>query len=98
MLTTKEIKLGRQSTDNQDFFSTQEMGNIIAQDITTKGVTILEPSVGSGALIWPLLERVESVAISVNDIEEDYLQYVAQEAKNRNYHIEVSDGLLTISN
>ncbi len=101
MLTSKEIKLGRQSVENQDFFSTPEMANSIANDIAAMHseahISILEPSVGTGTLIWPLLENVKCT-VSVLDIEEDYLQYVAAEAKTRGYSVSVVNGLLTISN
>ncbi len=99
------IDIGNRTKEFQDFFTP----NKIAEDLFTEYKKylkpkpyinkILEPAVGSGNLIWPLLKSDFLVDITCMDIQEKYLIHLKEEAEKRGYKTKIrNDGLLAISN
>lgn len=102
-LTDLEISGGKATKEFHDFFTSSLTAQEIANDLLQHAVdgniiSILEPSVGTGQLIWPLLSNSDKLIISVNDMQEEYLKYVIDKACALQYKIEVVDGFITISN
>ncbi len=100
-----DVDDGNRTKEFQDFFTP----SVIAEDLFTEYKKylkpspyvnkILEPAVGSGNLIWPLLKSDFLVDITCMDIQEEYLKHLKEEAEKRGYKIKIrDDGLLSISN
>ncbi len=100
-----DIEKGNKTKEFQDFFTPDK----IAQDLFSEYKKylkaapyvnkILEPAVGSGNLIWPLLESEFLVNITCMDIQIEYLNHLKVEAEKRGYKTYIrNDGLLVISN
>jgi hypothetical protein len=94
---------GNATKEFNDFFSPLTVGKEILSHISALNsentpLTVFEPSVGTGQLIWPLLEGKEKVIISINEIQDEYLHFVIDKAESLNYKVKVVDNFITISN
>jgi methylase of polypeptide subunit release factors len=83
---------GRQTVQFQDFFTPPAAAKELAEHLRSwlserapGPIRVLEPSVGSGNLLWPLIEAARDVGcdleITAIDVQGDYLEHVAAEAK-----------------
>ena len=98
-----ELLHGRSTKEFQDFFTppdvaTEFVSHLLASMPTDKVTTVLDPAVGSGALVWPLLSGGKPVKVYCIDIQQDYIQYVAEEAKRRGYTVTKEPFGIAISN
>jgi hypothetical protein len=91
----KHLETGRGTKQYQDFFTpsdvSQQLATRIMADWTARGerfVRVLDPAVGSGSLIWPLLERWEhGLEVLCCDIQADYLAFVEEKAQALGYTV-----------
>ena len=96
--------VGKRTREFDDFFTTDEesinMYNHYKHHLKDKPYInkLLEPSVGTGKLIWPALESDFNVEFTCCDIQLEYLEFLQQEAIRRGYDVYVRDDLLRISN
>ena len=100
-----DTEKGNRTKEFQDFFTPEK----IAKDLFNEYEKylkpkpeinkVLEPAVGSGNLIWPLLESDYNVEITCMDIQKDYLEHLRDEAISRGYSLKPrEDQLLCIKN
>lgn len=83
-----ELLHGRSTKEFQDFFTPPEVASKLAEHLLAElkgGETILDPAVGSGALIWPLLAGGKPLTVLCMDIQQDYIQHVGEEAIKKGY-------------
>lgn len=91
----KHLETGRGTKQFQDFFTPPEVSRQLAKRIVSdwavKGeqhVRVLDPAVGSGSLIWPLLELWDhGIEVLCCDIQADYLAYVEKKALALGYQV-----------
>lgn len=101
---SKHLIHGRSTKEFQDFFTPPNAAEQVAQfllsSISDNSVvtTVLDPAVGSGNLIWPLLASDKKFQVYCIDIQLDYLTYVATEAKRRGYSVTKEPFGLCITN
>jgi predicted RNA methylase len=88
---------GRGTKQFQDFFTpaaiSQQLADRIMADWRAAGetdVTVLDPAVGSGSLIWPLLAEWEhGLVVLCCDIQQDYLEAVRAKCLALGYKCEL---------
>ena len=94
-------KHGRSTKEFQDFFTpdavAQELAACMLAQIEDYSV-VLDPAVGSGALIWPLLAGGKPLTVLCMDIQQDYIQHVAEEAIKKGYAVEKTHFGVSIKN
>ena len=100
---TRHIVHGRGTKEFQDFFTPPTIAAKLAQYLIDKAdpaitTTVLDPAVGSGNLIWPLLASSKPFKVYCLDIQQDYLEYAAKEAKRLGYTVSTEPFGLSISN
>jgi hypothetical protein len=91
----KHLVTGRGTKQFQDFFTPPDVSRQLAERIVAdwhaKGeqhVQVLDPAVGSGSLIWPLLELWDrGLEVLCCDIQTDYLMYVEETALALGYQV-----------
>jgi 2-polyprenyl-3-methyl-5-hydroxy-6-metoxy-1,4-benzoquinol methylase len=96
-----ELLHGRSTKEFQDFFTPPAIAEELAGHLLKQlkgGETILDPAVGSGALIWPLLASDKKLTVLCMDIQQDYIQYVGDIAKKKGYLVIKQPFGLSISN
>jgi len=99
------MKVGKRTKEFQDFFTPKDVAKDLfkqykdylkAPPYVNK---ILEPAVGSGNLLWPLLKSKYKVDITCMDIQKEYLKFLAKKSKKKGYKVKIDkDGLLHILN
>ena len=101
------LKEGNRTKEFQDFFTPDKIAEdlykqyepLLKKIYKGKRLKILEPAVGSGNLIWPLLASKYKVDITVMDIQQDYLDALQGLAKDKGYKVKIKkDGLIHIKN
>ena len=108
MLEKHHEEKGKRTKEHQDFFTTSEISNnffdkykdllIEAYNEKQKPLKVLEPAVGSGNLIWPILKMEIPIEVTVLDIQKEYLEHVYKKAKSLGYSIEFRKDLMRIKN
>ena len=96
-------KTGNRTKEFQDFFTPKEISkelfNHYKKFLSKKKVNkILEPTVGSGNLIWPLLKSKYKVEITCMDIQDHYLKMLAKHAKKKGYKVTKTENYMKVSN
>jgi len=99
---------GKRTKEFQDFFTPYSVSQKLFEmyyehlkktyEAKGRRLRVLEPAVGSGNLLWPLLDSDVPVTIVCMDIQEEYIEHLAEKAKDQGYTIGMEKGLLTISN
>jgi ubiquinone/menaquinone biosynthesis C-methylase UbiE len=107
-LDNVKAEKGKRTKEFQDFFTLTDISKDLfnkykdllyeAYKEKKKPLKVLEPAVGSGNLIWPILEMDIPVEVTVMDIQEDYLKHVYAKAKELGYNIEFRKDLMRIKN
>ena len=99
---------GRRTKEFQDFFTTKDVTDKFFEtykveidkiyEIKQKRLKLIEPAVGSGNLIWSILEYSVPVDIKCMDIQLDYLEFVQKTAIKKGYNTYIKNGILHIQN
>ena len=95
---------GNRTKEFHDFFTPEEASRNAfkgSKHILKKPPYInrlLEPSVGSGNLIWPFLESEFLIDFAVIDIQESYLNDLKKVSEEKGYYTYLKDKKLHITN
>ena len=99
---------GNGTQEFQDFFTPEAAAQAMAEALipglqaryTTTGnpVKVLEPSVGSGNLIGPLLASNVPMDVTCLDIQEWCLNHVVETARGKGYRVAIMDDHVVVSN
>jgi len=99
---------GNGTQEFQDFFTPTDVAQAMADAImpgliakhqaTGNPVDVLEPSVGSGNLIWPLLKSGVPMRITCLDIQQWCLDYVEKTAVELGYSVDKTETTIIVKN
>ena len=92
------MRVGRQTAAYNDFFTPDAVAVAMAEHLRPalrkragQVVRILEPSAGTGNLIWPLIQVAQEegciLDITVIDLQDDYLDYIAEKARSLGFEV-----------
>ena len=99
---------GNATKEFHDIFTSEEDAEAIKHDMydnlkalyetTGVPVEILEPAVGTGNLIWPLLATDVPIDVHCIEIQRDYMEYLLNKAEMLGYNISTFEGTVVVSN
>jgi len=102
------FKHGRATKEFQDFFTkkstARQLFKLMRPEMEAKQkelgrpLQLLEPAVGSGNLIWPMLKSGIPMEVACMDIQRDYLEYVVKKAKKKGYRVTLLEHGIKVSN
>ena len=104
MAFKKHEDQGNRTKEFQDFFTPDKIAKELFEQY--KGYLkpkpyinkVLEPTVGTGNLLWPLLESEFNIQATCIDIQFDYIKALAKTAKEKGYSLSKDKYGLVISN